>query len=254
MSFLLTNDLSISFGGLVAVQNLNLKVEEGQTVSIIGPNGAGKTTVFNMISGFYKPTSGEIIFQGQKIAGKTPDEIAKIGISRTFQSIRLYQRLSVLDNVLVAEHLRVKGDILSTVFHFPSTVREERKMAELARNLLKESGLYDYKDYLASSLPYGLQRKLEIVRALATNPTLLLLDEPAAGMNPKETEDLAAFIRDIKVNYKVTVLLIEHHMGFVMDLSDTIYVLDFGKLIAVGKPNEIRQNTEVIQAYLGQEE
>lgn len=252
MSVLATNNLTIRFGGLTAVQNFNLTVEKGQTVSIIGPNGAGKTTAFNMISGFYKPTEGTVIFDGQDITGKTPDEVAKIGICRTFQAIRLYRKLTVLENVLVGEHLNKKGGIIATVLHFPSTIKEEKEMKEKALELLQEAGLLAYKDYLASELSYGLQRKLEIVRALATNPILLLLDEPAAGMNPKETEDLALFINEIKRRYDVTILLIEHHMGFVMGLSDIIYVLDFGKTIAIGKPEEVRNNPEVIKAYLGQ--
>ena len=253
MSYLKTQGLTMRFGGLVAVSDLNLEIEEGQIVSIIGPNGAGKTTVFNMISGFYHPSEGKVVFSDRDITGMTPNAVAGIGISRTFQAIRLYKRLTVLENVMVAQHLRMKSNVFAAMLHLPGAVREEKEMHERAQKLLEESQLWEQRDLLASSLPYGLQRRLEIVRALATNPKVLLLDEPAAGMNPKETEDLSEFIREIRERYHVTVLLIEHHMGFVMSLSDMIYVLDFGKTIARGTPEEIQNNPAVINAYLGRE-
>lgn len=253
MSFLYTDKLTMRFGGLTAVNNLNLNVDKNQIVSVIGPNGAGKTTVFNMISGIYKPSEGEIYFKGKCINGLRPDEIAKCGISRTFQTIRLYKNLTVLENVMIAHHLRIKSGLFPAVLRFPSAVREEKKMLEESLALLEESGLVDYKDNVASSLPYGLQRKLEIVRALATSPSLILLDEPAAGMNPKETNDLADYIKKIREDHDLTILIIEHHMNFVMTISDRIYVLDFGKTIAYGPPQSIQNNQLVINAYLGEE-
>lgn len=253
-SLLSTKDATIRFGGLVAVNLLNIEVNRGEIVAIIGPNGAGKTTAFNMITGVYTPTDGEIFFDGHKLNNKRPDEIVKLGIARTFQNIRLFKDLSVLENVLIATHLNVKSNFFSATLHLPGAVHEEKEMREFALSLLEETGLLQFKDDIASSLPYGLQRRLEIARALATRPKLLLLDEPAAGMNPKESEDLTDFIREVRDKFDLTVLLIEHHMQLVMDISDRIYVLEYGCTIAQGVPSEIQANPLVIKAYLGEEE
>ncbi len=249
-----TTDATICFGGLVAVNLLNIEVHQGEIVSIIGPNGAGKTTAFNMITGVYEPTDGTIEFKGQVLNGKRPDEIAKLGIARTFQNIRLFKDLSVLENVIIATHLNVKSNFFASVLSLPGARKEEKQMLEFSLSLLEETGLLEHKDDIASSLPYGLQRRLEIARALATKPQLLLLDEPAAGMNPKESEDLTEFIREIRDKFNLTVLLIEHHMQLVMDISDRIYVLEYGRTIAKGVPSEIQENPLVIKAYLGEEE
>lgn len=249
-----TRDTSIRFGGLIAVNLLNIEVNDGEIIAIIGPNGAGKTTAFNLITGVYAPTEGDILFNGEKINGRRPDEIAKLGIARTFQNIRLFKDLTVLENVLIATHLNIKSDLLSSVLRLPHARKEEKKMVEFAESLLEETGLIQFKNEVASSLPYGLQRRLEIARALATSPKLLLLDEPAAGMNPKESEDLTDFIRDIRDKFNLTILLIEHHMQLVMDISDRIYVLEYGQTIAKGVPAEIQANPAVIKAYLGEED
>lgn len=253
-TILKTNDVTIRFGGLVAVSLLNITVNKGEIVSIIGPNGAGKTTAFNLITGVYAPTEGEIIFNDKQINGHRPDEIAKLGIARTFQNIRLFSNLTVLENVLIATHMNRKTDFVSQVLHLPYANKEEKAMREYALSLLEETGLLQYKDDVASSLPYGLQRRLEIARALATKPTLLLLDEPAAGMNPKESEDLTDFIREIRDKFDLSILLIEHHMQLVMDISDRLYVLEYGRTIAQGVPAEIQANPVVVKAYLGEEE
>lgn len=252
MALLETKDATIRFGGLVAVNLLNIEVNEGEIVAIIGPNGAGKTTAFNLITGVYEPTDGEIFFNGKKLNGKRPDQIAKLGIARTFQNIRLFKDLTVLENVLIATHLNIKTDLISSVLKLPHARREEKEMIDFAMSLLEETGLAQYRDDVASSLPYGLQRRLEIARALATKPRLLLLDEPAAGMNPKESEDLTAFIKEIRDKFDLTILLIEHHMQLVMDISDRIYVLEYGLTIAKGVPAEIQSNPVVIKAYLGE--
>ncbi len=249
-----TRDVTIRFGGLVAVNLLNISVDKGDIVAIIGPNGAGKTTAFNLITGVYKPTEGDILLNGEKINGKRPDEIAKMGIARTFQNIRLFKELTVLENVLIATHLNVKTGLFSAVLKLPHARKEEKEMRKFAEFLLEETGLLQFKDEIASNLPYGLQRRLEIARALATKPRLLLLDEPAAGMNPKESEDLTEFIREIRDKFGLTVLLIEHHMQLVMDISDKIYVLEYGRTIAKGVPAEIQANPAVIKAYLGEED
>lgn len=253
MSLLETKKLTIRFGGLIAVNELDLKIDEGEIVSIIGPNGAGKTTAFNMITGEYTPTSGKIFFNGKSIEGNRPDQVTSLGVARTFQNIRLFQNLTVLENVLIGCHLRVQSNIFSSVLHLPKAKKEEGDMLGFSLGLLERTGLSGYRDEIASNLPYGLQRRLEIARALATRPKLLLLDEPAAGMNPKESDDLTDFIRQIRDEFHVTILLIEHHMRLIMNISDRIYVLEYGITIANGKPKDIQQNPVVIKAYLGEE-
>ncbi len=311
---------TMQFGGVVAVNNLSLEVNQGEIVALIGPNGAGKTTAFNVITGVYQPTNGLISFQGKPMVrnhpqGKmkklykgqnplmytseykherpeadqdvaeeakeaaaaerkqeekvwkkaqkerdhyafsshvldpTPDHITKLGIARTFQNIRLWKSMTVFENVIIAKHMRAKHSVFSSTFRLSR--KEEARMREETEALLREQGLWHLKDELATSLPYGYQRRLEIARALATDPKLLLLDEPAAGMNPQETLELADFIHDIRDKYNLTILLIEHHMDLVMNISDRIYVLDFGSLIAQGLPAEIQKNQHVIDAYLG---
>ena len=264
---------TMQFGGVVAVDNLNMEINEGEIVALIGPNGAGKTTAFNVITGVYQPSNGAVWFQGEKIvenypqgkmkklykgehAGEythklapTPDKITKLGMARTFQNIRLWKSQTVFNNVLIAKHCRSTSNVFSATFRLNR--KEEAKQREEVMELLKIVGLEEVKDELATSLPYGKQRRLEIARALAAEPTLLLLDEPAAGMNPQETEELTAFIGELREKFHVTILLIEHHMNLVMDISDRIYVLDFGKLIAQGTPAEIQNNQRVIDAYLG---
>ncbi len=247
-----TKNVTIRFGGLVAVDLLNIEVNSGEIIAIIGPNGAGKTTAFNLITGVYTPTEGDILLDGLKINGKRPDEIAKLGIARTFQNIRLFKDLTVLENVLIATHLNKKTGLFSATFRLPHAVKEEKAMIKFAEDLLEETGLLQFRDEIASNLPYGLQRRLEIARALATKPKLLLLDEPAAGMNPKESLELTEFIREIRDKFNLTVLLIEHHMQLVMDISDRIYVLEYGRTIAKGVPAEIQANPVVIKAYLGE--
>lgn len=268
-------NVTMQFGGVVAVNNLNLQVNEGEIVSLIGPNGAGKTTAFNCITGVYQPTNGVIEFEGQPIvvahpegkmkknyAGEnaklyahrrvinpTPDHVTKLGIARTFQNIRLWKSMTVFDNVLTAKHMLAKQSVFASILRLAKA--EDRQMYEETEALLADQDLLKFKDELATSLPYGLQRRLEIARALATKPKLLLLDEPAAGMNPQETQELTKFIGEIRDKFNVTILLIEHHMDLVMDISDRIYVLDFGRLIANGTPDEIQNNEVVINAYLG---
>ena len=264
---------TMQFGGVVAVDNLNLEIDQGEIVALIGPNGAGKTTAFNVVTGVYQPTNGAVWFNGEKIIenhpqGKmkklykgqhdgeytgvlapTPDKVTKLGMARTFQNIRLWKSQTVFDNVLIAKHCRATSNVFSATFRLNR--KEEREQREHVAELLNTVGLYDVKDELATSLPYGKQRRLEIARALAAEPSLLLLDEPAAGMNPQETDELTAFIGQIRDEFKLTIFLIEHHMNLVMDISDRIYVLDFGKLIAEGTPAEIQNNKRVIDAYLG---
>lgn len=254
MAVLETKNAVMRFGGLTAVNNLNLLVENKEIVAIIGPNGAGKTTAFNMITGVYRPTEGEIYFQDKCVSRLRPDQIARLGIARTFQNIRLFKSMTVMENVLVANHLHAKSNLFSSALQFPSARREEKAMVERSLQLLEETGLIDYKDWLSTSLPYGLQRRLEIARAMTTNPKLLLLDEPAAGMNPKESAELAEFIHEIREKFDLTILLIEHHMKLVMKISDLIYVLQYGKTIAQGTPKEISENPAVIKAYLGEED
>ena len=254
-----TEHVTMQFGGVIAVNDLNIKVNEHEIIALIGPNGAGKTTAFNDITGVYTPTKGKVIFttaDGKEvdITGKKPSEIAKLGIARTFQNIRLFKDLSVYENVLIAKHLHLKSNFVSATFRLPGYKKEEEAMRVDVERLLKEVNLWDVRNEKASSLPYGKQRYLEIVRALATEPYLLLLDEPAAGMNPKETAELTEFIRQIRDRFNLTIFMIEHHMDLVMEISDRIYVLDFGTTIATGDPAAIQNNERVIKAYLGEDE
>ncbi|NLT94615.1 MAG: ABC transporter ATP-binding protein [Clostridia bacterium] len=258
-------DMTMQFGGLTAVSNFNLRLNKGEIVGLIGPNGAGKTTCFNVITGEYIPTKGQIVFyisenvNGQivskeiDITRSRPDQITKLGIARTFQNIRLFKNLSVLENVLIANHLNVKSNFLTAAFKFPAYQREEREMREKSLELLKELGLEKFKNEKSSSLPYGLQRRLEIARALATQPKLLLLDEPAAGMNPQESIELMNLINQIKEKFDLTIFMIEHHMPVIMGVCERILVLDYGITIAEGTPKEIQNNQKVIDAYLGVE-
>ena len=266
-------NVTMQFGGVVAVNNLSMDIYEHEIVALIGPNGAGKTTAFNCITGVYEPTNGKVEFYGEPIvesfprgkmkklyAGEnadryhqhivsTPDAITKRGIARTFQNIRLFKSMTVFENVLTAMHIRRTSNVFSATFRL--NAKEERAQRARALELLEIVGLAELKDEMATSLPYGKQRRLEIARALATEPKLLLLDEPAAGMNPQETLELAEFIKEIRDHFHKTILLIEHHMDLVMGIADRIYVLDFGKLIAKGTPEEIQNNERVIDAYLG---
>ena len=268
-------NVTMQFGGVVAVNNLSMDIPEHKIVALIGPNGAGKTTAFNCITGVYQPSNGLVEFMGQPIVrahpmGKmkkqylgenaelylsekplapSPDEITRLGIARTFQNIRLWKSMTVFDNVLVAKHMRAKQNVFSATFR--GNAKEEKRMREETMALLEEQGLDQFAGELAVSLPYGLQRRLEIARALATEPKLLLLDEPAAGMNPQETQELAEFIRQTRAKYDLTVFLIEHHMDLVMGISDYIYVIDFGSEIAQGVPKDVQKNQRVIDAYLG---
>lgn len=266
-------NVTMQFGGVVAVNNLSLDVKEGEIVALIGPNGAGKTTAFNCITGVYQPTNGKIDFCGEtiveshptgkmvkayagenagmydKIITNTPDQITKKGIARTFQNIRLFGTQTVFQNVLIAKHMRAKQNPFTATFRL--NYKEERRMRQEAMALLEEQGLDKYANDIASSLPYGLQRRLEIARALATEPKLLFLDEPAAGMNPQETLELAEFITQIRDKYNLSILLIEHHMDLVMGISDRIYCIDFGRLISSGTPDVVGSDPKVIEAYLG---
>ncbi|WP_234123030.1 ABC transporter ATP-binding protein [Clostridium hydrogenum] len=251
MALLKVEAATMQFGGLTAVNDFNLEINEGEIVSLIGPNGAGKTTAFNMITNVYTPTKGKIIFNDKDITGQRQDLITKEGIARTFQNIRLFSDLSVFDNVLIANHVHIKSNVFEAILKLPKYKREEKEMVEKTNELLKEFKLEDVKNEKSTSLPYGKQRKLEIARALATNPKLLLLDEPAAGMNPTETEELTEFVREIKDKFKLSIFMIEHHMSMVMGLSDKIQVFEYGITIAKGTPSEIQNDKKVIDAYLG---
>ncbi|MGN0692969.1 MAG: ABC transporter ATP-binding protein [Oscillospiraceae bacterium] len=244
--------LSISFGGLKAVDGLNMTIHKGQLYGLIGPNGAGKTTVFNMLTGVYKPTSGSIILDGENITGKAPAQINCCGVARTFQNIRLFSNMSVLDNVKVGLHNQKKYSVIEGALRLPRYFKAEREMNSRAEELLKVFGLEGEKEQLASNLPYGKQRKLEIARALATNPKLLLLDEPAAGMNPNETASLMDTIRFVRDNFDMTILLIEHDMKLVSGICEEITVLNFGQELAQGITSEVLQNPAVVTAYLGE--
>ena len=247
-----TKNLGISFGGLKAVDELTLTINKGQLYGLIGPNGAGKTTAFNLLTGVYKPTEGNFFLDGEKLTGQSTIEINKKGIARTFQNIRLFKQLSVLDNVKLGLHNDYKYSLADGIFRLPSYFKTEKQMNEKAEELIAVFGLADEKDFISANLPYGKQRKLEIARALATSPKLLLLDEPAAGMNPNETQELMDTIQFVRANFDMTILLIEHDMRLVSGICEELTVLNFGTVLAQGKTSDVLNNPQVVKAYLGE--
>lgn len=252
MALLEVKNLSVFFGGIKAVQNVSFQAEMGEFIGLIGPNGAGKTTVFNAVTGVARPTAGEIVFDGRSIGGMRPDKIAHLGIARTFQNIRIYPKLTARENVLIGIASIPKYDTISAMLRLPHVVRRDRETREQCEKYLDQIGLLEYKDVQAGSLPYGIQRKLEIARALATSPKLLFLDEPAAGMNTAESAELVGFLKDIHEMTGITIILIEHHLDVVMNVCSRINVLNLGELLFTGTPQEVQTNPEVIRAYIGE--